>query len=115
HIKNTSYQREALVARYYQDFAWFRLPSHLMMALSLQAPVFLVSMLYDSAITGQLGLAMMALSLPLSLIGNSMSRAYYAEIAAVGKNNALKIKRITFDIQKKLFLIGLPTAIAVLL
>src|SRR5690625_899943 len=47
HIKNVSYQREVLVARYYQDFAWFRLPSHLMMALSLQAPVFLVSMFYD--------------------------------------------------------------------
>lgn len=100
-----------LVARYYQDFVWFRLPSHLLMVLSLEAPVLLTSKLFEGGAVGQISLAMMALSLPVSLIGMSMSRAYYAEIASIGRNQPEKIRKITFDIQKKLFAVGLPVSL----
>lgn len=96
------------IAKYYQTFVWFRLPSHLLMVLSIQAPVLLTSSLFESKVVGQVSLAIMALSLPVSLIGMSISRAYYAEIASIGKSNPEKIKRVTLDIQKKLFAVGLP-------
>lgn len=100
--------KEKLVAKYYQDFVWFRLPSQFLMIVSLQAPILIAAKLYDVNITGQLSFTIMALSLPVNLIGAGISNAYYAEIAKVGKNNPKKIKRITFDIQKKLFFVAIP-------
>lgn len=102
--------KEKFVAKYYQDFVWFRLPSQILMVLSIQAPVMMMAALYDKGVTGQLSLAMMALSLPVGLIGGAMAKAYYAEIAALGKNNIDKITALTFSVQKKLFIVGVPFA-----
>ncbi len=106
--------RERLVAKYYQGFVWYRLPSQFLMVLSTQAPVMLMAALYDKEVTGQLGLAMMALSLPVGLIGQAMAKAYYAEVASIGNRGLPKIKKITYSVQKKLFVIGLPAAAAVI-
>lgn len=110
-----SNKKQKLLASYYQDFPKYRLPSQFLMVLSVQAPVLMMAALYDKEVTGQLSLAMMALSLPVGLIGGAMAKAYYAEIASLGKNNIDKIARLTFTIQKKLFVIGIPLAILVYL
>lgn len=110
-----STKKQKFVAKYYQGFPWFRLPSQFLMVLSVQAPILMMSALYDKESTGQLGLAIMALSLPISLIGGAMSKAYYAEIASLGKYNIKKIKELTFFIQKKLFVVGIPFALLVYL
>lgn len=110
-----STKKQKFVAKYYQEFPWFRLPSQFLMVLSTQAPILMMSSLYDKEATGQLSLAMMALAMPIGLIGSAMSKAYYAEIATLGKNNLLKIKEVTFSIQKKLFAIGLPITVIVML
>lgn len=110
-----SRQRIFFIALYYKSFPFYRLPSQILMVVSVQAPVFMMASLYGKEITGQFSLAMMALSLPVSLIGAAVSRAYYAEIAALGKNSISEIKKITSDVQKKLFLIGLPLTVVVLL
>lgn len=112
---HVSSKKQRFVAKYYQEFAWFRLPSQFLMVLSTQAPILMMSALYGKESTGQLGLAMMALAMPVGLIGGAMSKAYYAEIAALGRNNLSKIKKVTFSIQKKLFAIGLPITIVVML
>src|SRR5699024_3463149 len=72
------------IAKYFQDFVWFRLPSQFLMLLSVQAPVLMMAALYGSDATGQLSLAVMALSLPIGLLGRAIGRAYYAEVAAIG-------------------------------
>lgn len=105
--------KEKFVAQYYQDFVWFRLPSQLLMVISLQAPVLMVATLYDSNITGQVSFALMAVSLPVTIIGMAMSKAYYAEVSKIGKNNLVKIKHITLDIQKKLFGIAIPISLGI--
>jgi len=104
--------KEKFVVQFYQDFVWFRLPSQFLMILSVQAPVMMMAALYGKESTGQLSLSMMALSLPVSLIGGAMAKAYYAEIANIGRNNIAKIRQITYSVQKKLFAIGMPIAIA---
>lgn len=108
-------KKQKFVAKYYQDFPWFRLPSQFLMVLSVQAPILMMSALYDKESTGQLGLAIMALSLPVSLIGSAMSNAYFAEVAAIGKRDMGKIRKITIDTQAKLFAISLPTTILFIL
>lgn len=107
--------KERFVARYYQDFVWFRLPSQFLLSLASQAPVMMMAALYSKEATGQLSLAMMAMALPVGLISSAVSKAYYAEVAAIGKRDIVKIRRITNAVQAKLFLIGIPITIFVIL
>jgi len=109
-----SNKKQKFVAKYYQEFPWFRLPSQFLMVLSVQAPILMMLTLYDKESTGQLGLAIMALSLPVGLIGGAMGKAYYAEIASIGKTDPEKIWQVTVNVQKKLFIVGLPTAVFLL-
>ncbi|MGK0270217.1 MAG: O-antigen/teichoic acid export membrane protein [Cocleimonas sp.] len=106
--------KEKLVAAYYQSFVWFRLPSQFLMVLSTQAPVIMIAKLFDASIVGQFGLAKMALMLPSSLIGQAVSKAYFAEVASIGKNNLKKINHITSIVQKKLFLVSIPIALLII-
>lgn len=106
-----SNKKQNFVAKYYQEFPWFRLPSQFLMVLSTQAPVLMMSALFSAEPVGQFGLATMALSMPVSLIGQAVARAYYAEVAAIGRSNYKKIKRITWNVQRKLMLIGGPPVI----
>lgn len=109
HFPKVKLGKEKLVAKYYQAFVWFRLPSQFLMLLSTQAPVFMIASLYDANVIGQYGLAKMAIMVPSGLIGQAVSKAYYAEIAVIGKSNYKKIKKITWDVQKKLALVGGPS------
>lgn len=109
-IPTISFRRIKFVAIFYREFAYYRLPSQFFMALSTQAPVVMMATLFDRELTGQLSLAVMAISLPAGLIGSSMAKAFYAEVAFLGRHNIEKIKTITIDIQKKLFIVGIPCA-----
>lgn len=106
-----STKKQKFVAKHYQEFPWFRLPSQFLMVLSTQAPILMMSALFSAEPVGQFGLATMALSMPVGLIGQAVASAYYAEVAAIGRSNYKKIKRITWDVQKKLMLIGGPPMI----
>ncbi|SDB12171.1 Membrane protein involved in the export of O-antigen and teichoic acid [Pseudidiomarina indica] len=108
--KKLSWKKKLLIAKYYQGFVWFRLPSHVLMVFSIQAPVMMMVILFGTESTGQFSLAMLALSLPISIMGSAMSKAYYAEIASLGKNNIDIIYAITLSVQKKLFYVGIPSA-----
>lgn len=107
--------RIRLVAFYYRKFAYFRLPSQFLMALSVQAPVLIMAALYGKEVTGQLSLAIIAISLPAGLIGSVMSQAFYSEIALLGRHNMAKIRMITIEVQKKLFLVGIPCSLMIML
>lgn len=104
-------KKQKILAGYYQDFPKYRLPSQFLMVLSVQAPVIMMAALHGSAETGQLGLAIMALALPVSLVGGAISQAYYSEVAAIGKANVAKIRRITVNTQVKLLAISAPIAL----
>lgn len=107
-LPKVAFRREKSIARHYQEFLWFRLPSQVLMALSLQAPIFIMTILYGKEYTGQLSLAIVVLSLPAGLVGTAMGKAYYAEISRIGRKNIEEIKSLTINMQKNLFFIGLP-------
>jgi O-antigen/teichoic acid export membrane protein len=74
---------------------------------SSQVPLIFSAKLFGAETTGQMGLALTALALPMSLFGESTGQAYYAEIAKIGRKNASEIYDLTKDITKKLFLISM--------
>ncbi|EKE85201.1 lipopolysaccharide biosynthesis protein [Idiomarina xiamenensis] len=113
--RGVTFKRMCFLAAYYKQFPTYRFPSQVLMSLSLQAPILMTAALYNKEITGQLSLAMLSLSLPITLIGSAIAKAYYGEIAAIGKSDLSKIKEISLNVQKKLFFIGLPITVFIML
>lgn len=104
-----------LVLARYADFPKFRLPSQLLLIFSQQAPVFFIGALYGSASAGQLGLALVALAVPLTLIGQTTGQAFYGEIARLGRHKPLEIQRITRGVTKRMLLLGLAPTLVLML
>lgn len=107
-------KRAWCVLRYYRSFPIYRLPSQLLQLFASQAPLLLTAALYDAQTTGQLGLAMMTLALPMNLLGHSTSKAYYAEIATIGRKRPDAIRRVTYSVIKRLLLLALAPTLLLL-
>ena len=101
--------------RHYRSFPIYRLPSQLLQIFSSQAPLLLTAALYDPRTTGQLGLAMMTLALPMNLLGHSTSKAYYAEIATIGRKRPAEIRTLTYSVIKRLLALALAPTLLLLL
>lgn len=99
-------QNLQFVAGRYVEFPKYRLPSQFLLVLATRAPLFYFAWQFGKETTGQLGLALSMLALPMTLFGQSTSQAYYAEIARIGKKQPEQIERISKNIVKKLFLVS---------
>ncbi|MER8537737.1 oligosaccharide flippase family protein [Mesorhizobium sp. M1005] len=105
-------RRLRYVAGYYWTYPAFRLPSQFLLAFALQAPLLYTAGLYGVDVSGQLGMALLTLALPVNLIGGAMGKAYYAEIARLGRSRPAEILAVTKKVQQRLFLIGIvPTMV----
>lgn len=105
-------KRAWLIARSYASFPTYRLPAQLLQTFSSQSPLLLTAALYDAQTTGQLGLALMTLALPMQLLGYTTSKAYYAEIAALGRKRSAEVRAVTYSVIKRLLAFAiLPTLV----
>ncbi|MBF8224516.1 lipopolysaccharide biosynthesis protein [Halomonas sp. 328] len=111
-LKFLRWSRMKKVGWRYRDFPFFRVPSQFFLALSSSAPLLFMAVLYDAQTTGQLGLALMALGLPLQLFGRTLAKAFYAEAANLGRKNPGKIRSMARAVIKRLLLFSiLPAAV----
>lgn len=110
-----SRKRLWLVTRRYRTFPFYRLPSQFLLMFAMQGPALMAAAVYDAATAGQLGLALMAMALPTTLLSNSMSKAYYAEISAIGRRSLAEIKELTHSVIHRLFWISIPPAVILFL
>lgn len=106
-LKHVSAKRLLFICRRYADFPKFRLPSQFLLVFSSNAPLLFSAMIFGKEITGQLGLALTTLALPISLIASTTGQAYYAEIARIGKKNSNQIRQITKSMVKNLFFVSI--------
>lgn len=112
--RHVRWQRVRKVALRYRDFPMYRVPSQFLMNLSMQAPLLFVAALYDSETTGQLGLAMTAISLPIALLGRTTAKAFYAEASNCGRGRADEIKAIFVSVIFRLGAISFIPAVLLL-
>ena len=101
-------------ARYYRGFPLYRLPSQALLAYAMQAPLLFTAGTYGTAISGQLGLALTTLAMPLNLMGNSMGRAFYAEAANLGRKRPREIADAMLRVQLQLFIVGMGPTVALM-
>ncbi len=94
----------------FSDFPLYRMPAQFLLVLAIQAPLLFASSHFGLGLTGQLGLALMALALPFNIVGQSMSRAYYAEISKIGRRQPSRISDLTATLIRPMLLFALPVS-----
>lgn len=113
-FKYVTYNRIKFLLQYYIDLPTYRLPSQFLLKLSSQIPVLYFAFQFGQEPTGQLGLSLSMIGLPMALLGNSTGKAYYAEIAKIGPKRKEDILSITKNVTKRLSLLGVvPTVILI--
>jgi O-antigen/teichoic acid export membrane protein len=113
-IRHVSIKRMQFFIRRYSDFPIFRLPSQFFLVISIKAPVLYFAWQFGAETTGQLGLAFSIVAIPVSLLGQTTGKAYYGEIANIGKNKHNEIYKLTISIVKRLFIVSVGPFIALL-
>jgi O-antigen/teichoic acid export membrane protein len=99
------------VAWRHRGFPIWRAPSQFLMVFSVQAPILFMTGLFDAPTTGQFGLAVMTLAVPLNLVGQSASKALYGEASAAMKTEPERVVPMATDVQFKLFFMSLGPAL----
>jgi Membrane protein involved in the export of O-antigen and teichoic acid len=112
--RHISIRRICALASSFSDAPRFRLPSQFLLMASMQSPVLFSAHLFGMEATGQLSLALGVLAVPLSLLGTTTGNAYFSEISAVGRNNAERVLEITRSVTKRLLLLSVLPALALL-
>lgn len=99
------------VAWRHRGFPIWRVPSQFLMVFSMQAPMLFMAGLFDTGTTGQFGLAIMALSAPMGLVGQSAGKALYGEATARMKTDPKSVVSMATDVQRKLLFMALGPAL----
>lgn len=102
------------VLKRYKKFATYSAPSNYIYTASNQLPLLFLVGIFGTEITGLFGIANSVVKLPLTLISQSVAKAFYSEAASIGKNNPLKIKQDAINLIKKLALVAVAPTIALL-
>lgn len=103
------------VLRIFSAIPKYRLPSQLILVLSTHLPIVFFGEIFDVGQSGQLALALMVVSAPVAILGTTASHAYLSEIRVIGRNNPSIIKKLTFDLLKRMFVLAIPPALILFL
>jgi O-antigen/teichoic acid export membrane protein len=114
-IRHVSKKRMQFFIRRYFDFPKFRLPSQFLLVIAIKAPLLYFAWQFGADTTGQLGLALTILALPINLLGQTTGKAYYGEIASIGRKNPDRIYNLTKSIIKRLFIVSILPFLALFL
>ena len=113
--RHVTRKRIGFVAGRYADFPKYRLPFQFLLIASTRAPLLFFAWQFGADTTGQLGLALTMIALPMTLFGQSTGQAYYAEIARIGSRKPVEIYIITKNITKKLLMVSIPSFLVLLI
>lgn len=92
--------------KYYANYFYFKLPAHLLFAVSAQMPIIYASKYFSMSDVGYLSLAISMVALPIGAISRSINKVYYSEVSSIGKNKPEEIYNVTIKLVKKLLLLG---------
>ncbi len=98
------------LAKKYKSYPLVSSWSGIVNVLSLNLPVLLLSKLYGFKIAGYFGFSLMIISLPVTLVGKSISQVFIGQASKLIGKDLQQLKKLYNKIIKTLFLTGvLPT------
>ena len=112
--KNVSNGDVRKMAIRFKKFPIYSAPSNYVYNAGNQLPIIFLLSIFGASVSGLFGLAKTVISLPIGLIGMSVSQVFYAEAASIGKEDPIKIKNLAIDLVKKLALIASVPSIILL-
>ncbi|MGD0342141.1 MAG: oligosaccharide flippase family protein [Bacteroidales bacterium] len=89
----------------YKDFPLYKMPSDLLNEVSIQLPVYILKIIFSTAIAGIYSLPQKILSQPSKLIGQAAGEVYYRTASELNSQNK-DLSEMTFNTFKVLFLLG---------
>lgn len=100
-------QKIGFVLKRYIDFPLYRLPSQILLTASGSLPILYFAWHFGTGTTGRISLAITMLSVPVTIVCTSVGKAFYGEIASLGRKNGKEISALTVRIMKKLLVISI--------
>ena len=94
------------IALRYKKFPIYSTWSGLFNSVSVQIPIFLLSYFFAEEIVGHYSFSHRLLSMPMTVLGMAIGQVFFKK-AAEQKDNPLKLKKITYELYKKLVIIGM--------
>lgn len=89
----------------YKDFPFFQTPIMILLRIKNQIPVLSLAF-YGTQIVGLYGFANTIIKLPMILVGQSITKVFYAEVTSIGKENPDRILSLSNKLFKKLAVFG---------
>lgn len=112
-FKGYNWQNIKRVAMRYRYFPMFLLPSALLNALSTNLPVLILTSYFPKEYIGYFSMTISLLFLPVQLVSNAMSKVFYKKSSI--KNNDEEVRRLSYNLFKVSFLLGLAINVLLLL
>lgn len=95
------------VLKRYKDFPLYRVPSQILLKAAESLPILYFAWHFGTDTTGQISLAMTMLSVPVAIVCISVGKAFYGEIASLGRKNSKEISTLTERIMIRLLAISI--------
>ena len=109
------WSRMKIILGKFVNYPVYRLPAQFLLSLSGKMPLLYFAWKFGAGMAGQVGLATTMLSIPVTLLGSSVGKAFYAEVSGMGSSKRIEILYLTRKVIQKLFCISLiPTILIVL-
>ena len=100
-------------AKSFARFPLYRTPAQFIGAMGMKAPILFIAFTFGAETAGQFALAMMAVTMPITLIGSKIGKAFYAETAHIGRKNTDDILIAMHQMVRTLLLCGIVMAACV--
>ena len=105
--RDVTWGRICFVLKRYMHVPLYRVPSQILLTAAGSIPILFFAWHFDTNITGQISLAMTMLSVPVAIVCKSVGKAFYGEIASLGKKNGKEISTLTVRIMIRLFVVSI--------
>lgn len=99
--------RIRFILKRYIEFPSYRLPSQILQNASSSIPVLYFAWQYGAGVTGLISLAISMLSVPVRIVCISVGKAFYGEIALLGRKNGREIAALTGSIMIRLLAVSI--------
>lgn len=104
---NVTWRKISFVLKRYIDFPLYRVPSQILLSAAGSLPILYFAWHFGSDTTGQISLAITMLSIPVNIVCVSVGKAFYGEIASIGRKNRSEISALTLRIMSRLLVISI--------
>lgn len=110
-LAKLSWRALRATARSYRAYPTIIMPSSLVVALGMQAPIFMMATLYDARTVGHFAFATAVVAVPINLLQQTIGNAYYGEISRIKRCGHGSIAMLTLKLIAVLLSIGLVFAV----